>query len=158
MPGAEEVRAPMPWVNVAAFCQTAIIEANTGNMSVIKIIDGLALAGATKEMQPTPVQLTMVVILKSGEMQGQYNIKVRCVSPSHVETTGPEIPFYFEGGDRGVQVALPIGLIANEQGIYWFDVLLEGETILTRVSLRVMYQQVQMQMPGGAGPIGPGTR
>jgi hypothetical protein len=106
--------------------------------------------------QPIPVQLTMALLLKSGEMNGQYNIKVRCNSPSRTQTQGPEIPFYFEAGDRGVQVVLPIGLFANEPGVYWFDVLLEPDTILTRVPLRVIYQQIQLP-PGMIVSPPPGT-
>jgi hypothetical protein len=151
---SEEVISLRPWVQVAAFCQTAISEA-TGTLSIIKIRDGLTLVGATKEMQPTPVQLTMVLVLKSGEMVGQYNLKVRCNTPSQVQTTGPDLPCYFEGGDRGVQAVLPMGMIANEPGIYWFDILLVDQ-ILTRLPLRVMYQVVQMDgYPGIDGPVNP---
>jgi hypothetical protein len=148
------VHAPRPWVNVAAFCQTSIREHGSGNLSIIKVNDGMTLVGVTKEMQPTPVQLTMVLILKAGDMQGQYSVKVRCVSPTGTETTGPDIPHFFEGGTRGIQTVLPIGMIATEPGDYWFDVLLEDE-ILTRVPLRVLYQQVPIP-PGMAGQIGPG--
>ena len=147
----DEIHAPRPWVLIATFCQAGIIEANTGNLSVIRVLDALPLFGITKEMQqPIPVQLTMALLLKSGEMNGQYSIKIRCNSPSRTQTDGPEIPFYFEAGDRGVQVVLPIGLFANEPGVYWFDVLLEPDTILTRVPLRVIYQQIQLP-PGTVG-------
>jgi hypothetical protein len=154
MQESDIVHAPRPWVNLAAFCQNVIVEQGTGHISVIKINDGMTLVGVTKEMQPTPVQLTMALILKAGDMQGQYSVKVRCVSPSGVETTGPDIPHFFEGGGRGIQTVLPIGMIATEHGDYWFDVLLEDE-ILTRVPLRVLYQQVPMP-PGMGGQIVPG--
>lgn len=156
MPEPVEISVPRPWVLVATFCQTAIVEANTGNLSVIRVIDTLPLIGTTREMQPTPVQLTMAILFKSGEMHGQYNVRLRCNSPSQVQTEGPEIPFYFEGGDRGVQAVMPVGLYANEQGIYWFDVLLEGD-IITRVPLRVIYQHVQIP-PGMTGPPGVETQ
>src|SRR5207245_202731 len=110
----------------------------------------LALAGLTPEMQPTALQLTMAIILKSDQMNGQYNIRLRCTSPNGTVTMGPEMPFLFEGNDRGVQVVLPTGLLATEQGLYWFDVIIEPEDILTRVPLRVMYSRAQM-MPGTGG-------
>ena len=146
----EDVRAPRPWVQVAVLCQTALLE-NTGHLSVIRIIDRINLAGVTPELQPTPVQLTMAILMKSDQMQGNYPVKIRCTSPQGVVTLGPEMPFLFEGNDRGVQAVLPMGLIATEQGVYWFDVLIEGEIVLTRVPLRVMYQRVQTlrQMPPG---------
>jgi diadenosine tetraphosphatase ApaH/serine/threonine PP2A family protein phosphatase len=153
----EEIRAARPWVQVAALCHAALIE-NTGHLSVIRITDRIQLAGVTPEMQPMPLQLTMALLLKSDEMRGQYQIKIRCVSPRGETTDGPEIPFVFAGADQGVQTVLPIGLIAGEQGVYWFEVVIEPDEILTRVPLRVMYQRVQLppgtQLPPGMGPIG----
>jgi hypothetical protein len=151
----EDITAPRPWVQVAVLCQTALIE-NTGHLSVIRIVDRINLAGVTPELQPTPVQLTMAILLKSDLMEGNYPVKIRCTSPQGVVTEGPELAFVFEGKDRGVQVVLPMGLIATEQGVYWFDVLIEGEITLTRVPLRVIYQRVQTlgQMPPGVGAPG----
>lgn len=152
-----DIRAPRPWVQVAAICHTALTE-NTGHLSVIRITDRITLVGVTPEMQPMPLQLTMALLLKSDEMQGQYQVKVRCVSPRQQVTDGPEMPFVFGGADQGVQVVLPIGLIATEQGLYWFEVVIQPDEVLTRVPLRVMYQRVQLppgaQLPPGMGPTG----
>lgn len=146
----DDIRAPRPWVQVAVMCQTALVEAS-GQLSVIRIIDRITLAGTTPELQPTPIQLTLVISLKSDQMQGNYPVKVRCTSLQGAETYGQELPFLFEGNDRGVQVVLPLGFLATEQGVYWFDVLIENEIILTRVPLRVIYQR--LQMPPGAGGL-----
>lgn len=151
----QDIRAPRPWVQVAVLCQTALVE-NTGQLSVIRITDRLMLTGITPTLQPTPIQLTMTVVLKSDEMQGNFPVKVRCTSPTGVVTDGPEMPFLFEGNDRGVQVVAPMGLIATEQGVYWFDVLIEGDTVLTRVPLRVIYQRAQM--PPGRPPAASGQQ
>lgn len=151
----DDILAPRPWVLVAVLCQTALVE-NTGHLSVVRVIDRINLAGVTPELQPTPVQLTMAILLKSDQMQGNYPVKVRCTSPQGVITEGPEMPFLFEGNDRGVQVILPIGLVATEQGVYWFDILIENEIILTRVPLRVTYQRVQMAGLGVPGTGVPG--
>jgi hypothetical protein len=148
-----DVHAPRPWVQVAAFCKTSII-GNDGALSVIQIADRIGLGGFTPEMQPTPLQLTMALVLKSDEMRGQYQVRIRCIAPSGKTTLGPEIPFLFEGEDRGVQAVLPIGLFAAEKGLYWFEILIEDD-VLTRVPLRVLYQRIQM--PPGIGQFGPGT-
>jgi len=142
-------------VQIAAICHTALIE-NTGQMSVIRVTDRIAVAGTTPEMQPQPLQLTVAILLKSGEMRGQYNVRIRCTSPQGQETLGQEIMFLFEGGDRGVQVVLPMAMVATEPGTYWFDVLVEGE-LLTRMPLTVLYQRIQLPPgmvlpPGGAQP------
>lgn len=145
-----DIRAPRPWVQVAAICHTALLE-NTGQMSVIRITDRIAVAGVTPQMQAQPIQLTMAISIKSGEMHGQYNIRIRVTSPQGQETMGQEIMFLFEGGDRGVQSVIPIAMVITETGTYWFDVLLEEE-VLTRVPLTVLYQR--MQLPPGMLPPG----
>jgi hypothetical protein len=150
----EDFRVPRPWVQIAAFCQTALQEA-TGALSIIRVLDRLGLAGMTPEMQPQPLQLTMVLVLKSDQMNGQYRANIRCTSPLGNVTTGPDMPFLFEGEDRGVQLVLPAGVLATEPGLYWFDVLIENE-IITRVPLRVLYQRIQMP-PGMGQPGGMGT-
>lgn len=157
MPNAQETRAPRPWVQVAAFCATALIE-NTGALSVIRVTDRVGVAGVTAEMQPQPIQLTLAIVLKSDLMRGSYQVKVRGTSPSGTAMPGPEFSFLFEGDDRGVQAVVPFGMVATETGLYWFDVMIE-EDVLTRVPLRVMYQKIQLP-PGvqwpGLGPQ-PGT-
>ena len=149
----ETVHAPRPWVQVAAFCQSALTE-NTGSLSIIRVVDRFGVPGVTPEMPPTNIQLTMVVVLKSDQMVGNYRLSIRTHSPSGQVTQGPEFPALFEGNDRGVQLVLPTGILANEQGLYWFDVLIEDE-IVTRIPLRVMYQRIQL--PPGVGFAGPGT-
>ncbi len=152
MPEPEEVRAPRPWVQIAAFCQNAIIEANTGALSVIKITDSVGVAGMAPEMQPQPIQLTMAIILKSDQMVGQYHVRIRVTSPQGTQTLGQEILFVFEGGPRGVQTILPVGMIATEPGLYWFDIMIEND-VITRVPLTVLYQRIQMP-PGGFPSFG----
>ena len=146
-----DIRAPRPWVQVAVLCQTALQEAN-GVLSVIRLIDRITLTGTAPELQPTPVQLTMAIVLKSDLMQGNYPVKIRSTSPQNVVTLSPEMSFLFEGNDRGVQAVIPAALVATEQGVYWFDVLIEEE-ILTRVPLRIIYQRA---IPHGGMP--PGTQ
>lgn len=159
MPETEYFRAPRPWVQIATICQSAIIEANTNSLSVIKVTDRIGVAGFTPDMQPQPINVTLAILLKSDQMNGQYLVKIRCTSPVGATTDGPEMPFLFEGNDRGVQVVFPLGFVATEQGLYWFDVLLEEE-VLTRIPLRVMYQRIQMPpgmpLPPGMGMQPPG--
>jgi len=48
--------------------------------------------------------------------------------------------------DRGVNVRLLIQFTAEEEGIYWFDVLLDDE-VVTRMPLRVVYQIATTNVP-----------
>jgi len=144
-----------PYVQLAAFCQIAMIE-NTGQLSVIRITDRVAAAGLTPEMTPTPIQITLAVVLKSGFTRAQMKLRVRATTPSGQAMPPLEAPVLFEGDERGIQLLVPMAFIAQEQGLYWFDVVVE-ESVLTRIPLRVMYQQVAAP-PGFSLPgMPPGT-
>ena len=150
MPEDEIMR---PFVQVATICQMPMQEAN-GSLSLIRIMDRLAVPGLTDEMPPTPLaQLHIVVILKSGPMRGKYKWSIVAETPSRKRILGQEMTALFEGEERGVALISPVAVIAEEEGLYWFDVIVEQE-LLTRIPLRVMYQK----MPGFPGmPFPPRT-
>ena len=143
-------QVPRPWIQVAAFCQTALVE-NTGQLSVVRITDRVNIMGYTPQMQPQPLQLTMALLIKSGDMRGQYTLRLRVNSPNGQQTTSQETTLLFEGGDRGVQSVIPIAMVVGDIGTYWFDIMLEEE-ILTRVPLTVLYQRIQLP-PGSPPPL-----
>ena len=135
-----------PFVQVAAICQAPLQEAN-GLFSLIRIMDRLPVGGTTEEMQPQPLNmLSLVVILKAGEMSGKYTLTVVPQLPSGLRLPPLQMPVLFEREERGVMLCTPLGLVATEEGLYWFDVMIESE-VLTRIPLRVMYQKIQ-PIPG----------
>jgi len=137
-----------PYVQVAAICTTPLIE-QQGLLSVIRIQDRVQLAGITEQMQPQPLNnLWLTIVLKSGEMIGNYSLYITVVSPSGNRTDGPNFNVLFEGQERGTVLGFPLPFIVQEQGLYWFEIKLE-EVVLTKIPLRVMYQKIQM-MPGMA--------
>lgn len=53
-----------------------------------------------------------------------------------------EFPLNFEGdNERGAAVMLNMGFVPQEQGLHWFDVILDDE-LITRIPLRVVFQRV----------------
>jgi hypothetical protein len=53
-----------------------------------------------------------------------------------------EVPVHFEGDeDRGVNVVIPMAFPAQEPGVYWFGVALDGQTV-SHIPLRVIYHRV----------------
>lgn len=153
MPERDRDRAPRPYVQVAAICQAVLQEA-TGVFSVIRITDRQPIMGLTDQMQPQPLfQLWMIVILKAGEMDGKYTLRVIPETPSGKRLQAFELPVLFERDERGVFLATPLQVIAEEEGLYWFNVMIEQD-ILTRIPLRIMYQKIQ-PMPGFPFPQPP---
>ena len=136
-----------PHVQVAAICQVALVEANQF-LSIVRIIDRVPLQGFTPHMQPQPLHnFFLVVVLKSGAMRMKCQMKIVVETPTGSTQQILETAVLFEGDERGVQMLTPLAYIAQEEGLYWFDVILEPNDLLTRIPLRVMYQKIQ-PMPG----------
>jgi hypothetical protein len=143
-----------PWVQIAAFCNIALQD-TSGALSVIRIFDRYTVVGTTQEMSPTNIQMTLVIIFKSGAMVGSYTIGVKPITPTGLAMQVMEFPALFEGHERGVQVVLPMGMLVQEQGLYWFDVLVDNQ-LFTRIPLRVMYQRIpEAFAASGTPPVPP---
>lgn len=129
-----------PFVQVACICQTPIQDVN-GFFSIIRIMDRLPVGGPTDEMAPQPLnQLSLVIILKAGEMSGKYKLRIIPHTPSGNSLPAVETQVLFERDERGIVLATPLMMVATEEGLYWFDVMIEAE-VLTRIPLRVIYQK-----------------
>lgn len=130
-----------PYVQVATICMTPLIE-QQGFLSVIRMQDRIQLGGPGDQMQPQPLNaLSLVIALKAGEMRGKNTIKITPHAPSGKVLPSAETPVLFEGDERGCAIITPLAVVAEEEGLYWFDVSLEG-ALLTRIPLRVMYQKI----------------
>lgn len=136
-----------PYVQIASFCQTVIPEAN-GTLSLIRLIDRFPVTGQTKQMQPTTINLTLAVVLKAGNMTGASTVTIRPSKPDGSPMPPLNMPVLFEGMERGVGIITQMGLVVSEPGLYWFDVLIEEEVLLTRIPLRILYQQGQQIVVG----------
>lgn len=134
-----------PYVQVAAICMTPLVE-QQGLLSIIRMHDRIQLAGPTDQMNPQPLSaLSLVVSLKAGEANGKYTVQVTPHDPSGKTLPAMTTSVLFEGQERGCIIVSPLAIMAEEEGLYWFDVTVEGQ-LLTRIPLRVMYQK--MMMPG----------
>lgn len=117
-----------------------------GVLSLVRLVDRIIHSsigpGAPDEMPPIPVNLTLAVVLKSGAARGRYMVGISVEGPSG-QTVGEPVtlPVLLEGEDRGVNLLVQVGLQAEHEGLYWFDVRFGSDgVLLTRVPLRVIYQ------------------
>lgn len=136
-----------PYVQVAAFCER-VLEEKDGVLSLIRVIDRIVHtatgAAAPREMQPFEYQLILVLMLKTGQARGAYDLSVVRELPSGIreESQAPVFRVHFEAeGDRGYNLVLQIQQVFEQEGLYWFDVLLDGQ-LLTRLPLRVVYARI----------------
>lgn len=138
-----------PYVAVAAFCDR-VLEEKDGVLSAIRLVDRvtatLAGPGVPGTMPPIPVNLTLLIVLKSGAARGRHQLEIAPEAPSGLALSPVSVPVLFEGEERGVNVVLNVGFQATQEGLYWFSVRLEGQ-LLTRIPLRVVYQPIETGSP-----------
>lgn len=147
----ERLREPHgPYLAAAFFCEKVLQESD-GVISAIRIVDRIIQAaigsGTPETMPPTPVNLTLVVTLKSGDARGRQHVAVTVEAPSGIRTPLTAGSVLLEGDDRGANFIVQMAWVAQQEGLYWFDVAADG-LILTRVPLRVLYQRQET----GLGP------
>ncbi|MBZ5569367.1 MAG: hypothetical protein LAN64_16140 [Acidobacteriia bacterium] len=131
------------YLAMAVFCEKLLREADNV-LSVIRIIDRFNVVGATPEMSPTVLPFTIVISFKSGFLRGKQAVTIRPKSPQGKDLPSMTFPMLFEGdNDRGNALAAQINFVADQEGLYWFDVHL-NEELVTRMPLRVDYQQARV--------------
>lgn len=121
--------------------------------SAIRIVDRLFHQAvgpeAPQDMPPAAFTLKALIVLKSDQARGRHTISLRMEEPSGQQAEIGEMPVLFEGEDRGANLVVDLALSLDQEGLHWIDVLLDEETVLTRMPLRVIYQP---QRTAAAGP------
>jgi len=145
-----------PFIAAALLCERVLTEADA-TQSAIRIVDRVTAQVITTGPADSPpaqfqgVQVTLwaLIILKNGKAAGSHRLVVTPIAPSGLRmgSTGNDV--LFEGGeDRGVSITAPVQFVAQEEGVYWFDVSLD-DTRLTRVPLRIIVQRQSVTfLPG----------
>lgn len=133
-----------PYLAAAVLCERVLQEKDEV-ISIIRMIDRLTVtvnaAGSPETMPPAAVNFTVLIALKSGSARGRMTVKWRTETPSGLKLPDQLFPVFFEGEDRGVNLVINLNMIAEQEGLYWFDVLLD-EQLLTRIPLRILYQRI----------------
>lgn len=133
-----------PYLVAALLCERVLQEKDE-TVSIVRIVDRITLtvpASRTPEtLPPLPLNLTLFLSFKSGSARGRNTIKLKIESPSGFNLPEQLLPVLFEGDDRGVNLILALNMVVDQEGVYWFNILLEEEHI-TRIPLRILYQRV----------------
>lgn len=146
-----------PFLATAVLCESANRD-TSGALTITRIVDNIIVPAARQpapkirrfpgrgggraaadQTAPPTVELTLVVIFRSGEFQGPGKIAVQQISPSGIVAPPFFFPTLFQGEDHGAGVIAKVSLTIQEQGLHWFEVSLGGQAI-TRIPLRVGFQ------------------
>jgi len=148
--GRMSTQAGGPYLQAALFCER-VLQENDGVLTIVRVIDRFTVQvrgpQASDALPPVPIGFTAVIILKTGSFEGKYKLTLTPVTPTKKELPAASVDLLLEGGeDRGVNAILPVQMLANEEGVYWFEVKLAGQ-ILTKIPLRLIYQTVSQSPP-----------
>jgi hypothetical protein len=136
------------YLHVATFCEKILHEADGVN-SIIRMVDRFNIQGPNEEMPPTVLSFMVYVSFKSGFMRGKQKISLRPKSPKGEDLPAMDFPVLFEGDDdRGPAIGFQVNWAVQEEGLFWWDLYLNDE-LVTRMPLRVDYQQVRRPIVGG---------
>lgn len=127
-----------PYLQAALLCERVEQEAPNRPITIVGLIDRVVVRaeyGTTP--QPSVVSCYAVVILKTGSRPGNYRLRLTLMSPSGrpLREFSLDITLSNEP-DQGVNVVMPIQFTASEEGIYWFEVKLDNDLPLTKISFR----------------------
>jgi hypothetical protein len=132
-----------PYIQTACFCEMVLHE-KTEVLSLIRVIDTITHGERGPEppetMPPFPYSLQLVLMMKSGNARGRYDLRITPEKPDGSTDNSQIFTVYFEGEERGSNLILNFNLMFEMEGLYWFNVYI-GDEKLTALPLRVKYQR-----------------
>ncbi|MGH9789442.1 MAG: DUF6941 family protein [Candidatus Acidiferrales bacterium] len=141
-----------PYLVSALFCERVLQETD-GVLSVVRIVDKATVEipqDAPKEKKPV-VQITALISFKSGDAKGKFSVQVVPRSPTGKSMSAPApFPMLFEGQEHGNNLIINFTIPVEEEGLFWFDVLVDGE-VMGRMPLRVEHKRPQNLSAANSG-------
>jgi hypothetical protein len=132
-----------PYLALAVICERALIEKDDV-MSLVRIFDQWNVKGPFQKMPVTFVSPWVVVSFRAGSFRGKADISISPKTPAGNDLPRFQAVIHF--GDKGDQqtanVIAQMGFAAEEEGTYWFDVLLDRK-MLTRIPLKLVYERLE---------------
>jgi hypothetical protein len=132
-----------PFLALAVICERVLVERDDV-MSLIRIFDRWNVRGPSEKMPITIVPFNLVISFRAGRFRGDAAVMIKETSPSGVALweSRASVQFPIEKDDeQGSNLLANLNLSATEEGIYWFEIALENQTI-TRIPLKIVYERV----------------
>lgn len=133
-----------PYVQAACFCEN-VIEDKTNVLSLIRIIDTITQTAKGNpppdEMPPVAINLKIVLMFKSGNARGRYDLKIIPEFPDGSAKSPIITTLHFDGEEKGHNQVAHFSFVFPLEGLYWFDVFIDDHKI-TSMPLRVKYDRI----------------
>lgn len=133
-----------PFLKAAAICSD-VIEGKDGVLSLIRVIDRAIITAAGPEapqvMPSVPQSFKIVVMFISGRAKGTHPVAIKLEKPDATVADLWNGTVFFEGEDRGANIVIALQQEFDQEGLYWFKLLLEDNQ-LTKLPFRLIYERV----------------
>ena len=137
-----------PLVAAATICEK-VLQEKDGVLSAIRIVDTF-YAVTPQSNLPEDVkagtQVTALISLKSGDITGSQEVQLVARKPSGEVKEVGKWPVIFKGGEHGANFTINMMISATDFGLWWFDVIWQGE-VLTSIPLKLVQQQTAEPQP-----------
>lgn len=133
---------PKPLIAAAFTCERIMQEAD-GVISAIRIVDtfNVTLPGDAPENIKVGINPWVIVYLKSGDAIGRYTVSFVMRPPEGKPgPLGQPIDIDLTGGANGATIAFELTMIVRTAGLYWIDVLVDGERL---TSIPITLQRIR---------------
>ncbi len=140
---------------MAAICERGMLD--TDNMlSMVRLIDVVTVGAdvpdetmsAAIAQLGAPIQGTLVLVFKGGLLNATHEITVHAHSPSGDVHDFPKVSSVFssilKGGVPGANVLVRLQMSVKHEGLYWFEVKLDGVTVRS-IPLQIVFQGAPLQ-------------
>lgn len=130
-----------PLVSIATCCER-VLEEKDGVISIVRVVDIFRFS-APKDAPPDVighVPVLIYVVLKSGDIVGEYPIQLRFRSSKGEIKEISSTTALFEGGTKSVSITGQLMIRTEHIGLNWVDVIWNGEA-LTAIPITLEQEQ-----------------
>lgn len=135
-----------PYLQMAVLCEKVHVDPD-GSASILRVTDQITIgadgSNGNLAMAKRVITLSLALSFNPGTSRARHIIRVR---PTDEGAVAPdrELDLDFSGANRSGNIVLPLELEITSDGLYWFDVYLDG-ALVTRVPLHVRIEGLRLQ-------------
>lgn len=125
-----------PWLAAALFCDSIIEDETTGARSLIRLHQGGEFFEAQKETAYGEPVIFLSFI--GGKRVGTFRFEIVGHLPGRPPQRVATQEFTLDGPGSGHDAFAPMRIAAENEGMAWFDIVLNGR-VVTRMAYRILH-------------------